>query len=212
VPSVAILASRAMSANDPVAAVAAPQVGWADLRSMLHGFVARRVPPRDVEDVLHDVFVRIARNLGQLRDDDRLTAWMYQVARNAIVDYHRRPHLQREEPLTEAPDDAGADADEPAVACELAAHLRTLVGQLPSPYREALELTDLDGVTQAEAAARMGLSVPGMKSRVQRARAQLRDLLHDCCEIEVDVRGRIVECQRREQTEIPPACCGKPEA
>jgi DNA-directed RNA polymerase specialized sigma24 family protein len=63
-----------------------------------------------------------------------------------------------------------------------------LLEQLPEPYREALALTEVDGLRQAAAASRLGLSPCGMKSRVQRARAHLRDLLLACCEVELDRR------------------------
>jgi RNA polymerase sigma-70 factor (ECF subfamily) len=72
-----------------------------------------------------------------------------------------------------------------------------LVQRLASPYREAITLTELDGLTQVAAAAQLGISASGMKSRVQRARAQLRDMLVSCCEIELDRRGGITSYRPR---------------
>jgi RNA polymerase sigma-70 factor (ECF subfamily) len=69
--------------------------------------------------------------------------------------------------------------------------------RLAAPYREAITLIELEGMTQASAAAHVGLSPSGMKSRVQRARAQLRELLVGCCEIELDRRGAIAGYQPR---------------
>lgn len=65
---------------------------------------------------------------------------------------------------------------------------------LPSPYREALTLTELEGLTQKEAAEMIGISLSGMKSRVQRGRERLRTLFDECCEIGVDARGRAIAC------------------
>ncbi len=177
---------------------------------MLQRFVAGRVPAQDVEDVLHDVFVRMQRGLGEVRDGERLTAWVYQIARNAIADHYRRPVRRRELPTADltalplAADEAGE------VPVELTAAVLRFVAQLPAADRQALELTDLQGLTQAEAARRLGLSVPGMKSRVQRARARLREVLDACCRIEVDVRGRIVDCEPRDRAAATPGCCDKP--
>jgi RNA polymerase sigma-70 factor (ECF subfamily) len=70
-----------------------------------------------------------------------------------------------------------------------------MVERLAEPYREAIRLTDLGDRTQAQAAATLGLSVPGMKARVQRGRAQLRELLRACCRIELDRRGQITELE-----------------
>ena len=76
---------------------------------------------------------------------------------------------------------------------ELAACLEPLLAQLPAIYREALQLTDLDGLTQAAAAAQVGLTTSGMKARVQRGRGQLKALLTDCCEIALDRRGGVID-------------------
>lgn len=68
-----------------------------------------------------------------------------------------------------------------------------MVATLPSSSRTALVLTDLEGMTQREAAERSGLSLSGMKSRVQRARRQLKETFLECCRIELDRRGGIVD-------------------
>ena len=85
--------------------------------------------------------------------------------------------------------DEAADSDP---RTELAGCLAPLVAGLPGGYREAMVLTEFDGLTQVAAAQRLGLSVSGMKSRVQRGRAMLRQQLTDCCQIEQDRRGAII--------------------
>jgi RNA polymerase sigma-70 factor (ECF subfamily) len=67
------------------------------------------------------------------------------------------------------------------------------VARLPSPYREAVTLVELEGLTVREAAEMAGVSVSGMKSRVQRGRAQLRQLFDECCEIALDARGKVID-------------------
>jgi RNA polymerase sigma-70 factor (ECF subfamily) len=66
-----------------------------------------------------------------------------------------------------------------------------LLGELPATAREALTRVDLEGQTQHAAAADVGISVSGMKSRVQRGRRQLRDLLERCCQVDVDRTGAV---------------------
>jgi len=90
-----------------------------------------------------------------------------------------------------------------AAEAELAPCLTPMVARLAEPYREAIELTSVHGLTQAEAATRAGLSVPGMKSRVQRAREQLKAMLLRCCEVDVDRRRGVADFQVRES-----ASCG----
>ncbi len=66
-----------------------------------------------------------------------------------------------------------------------------MVESLPAIYRDALRLTEFEGITQTQAAARLGISVSGMKTRVQRARGQVKDRLLDCCHVDLDSRGGV---------------------
>lgn len=170
-----------------------------ELAHKLRPFVARRVPPSDVDDVLQDVFVRVQRGLPALRDEERLVPWLYQVARSAVQESVRQ---RARHPL------AGLEFEEPAVvepeisvASEtgLAAFAAAAITQLPSPYREALTLTELQGVTQLAAAKLLGISTSGMKSRVQRGREKLRELLESKCDIVLDVRGGVIACEPRQK-------------
>jgi RNA polymerase sigma-70 factor (ECF subfamily) len=159
---------------------------WAEVRAELHRFVARRAPAADVEDIVQEAMLRIHRGLPGLRADGALVGWLYQVTRHALVD-----HLRARKPVV---DDHERDAEPDDTAFErLAACVRPFAAMLPPPYREAIELVELGGLTQVEAASRLGIPVSTMKSRVQRGRAQLRELLEQCCAIELDSRGHVVE-------------------
>jgi RNA polymerase sigma-70 factor (ECF subfamily) len=141
----------------------------------LRPFVERRVSGPDVDDVLQDVFVRMQRGLAGLRDEDRFGPWVYQVARSAILDHQRGgPRAVADVDATERARAGRARRrlaeDDGAVERELAAYVAPFVAMLPSPYREALTLTELEGLTQKDAAAMLGVSLSGMKSRVQRGR------------------------------------------
>lgn len=180
-----------------------PAVPWPDVAARLRPFVAHRVPTSDVDDVLQDVLVRMHRGLPDLRNDDRFSAWMFQVARNAIADAGRKNARVHEptDDLDETPAPASHD-DEREAATALASCVSVFVAQLPSPYREAITLVELEGKTAKEAAEIVGISVSGMKSRVQRGRAQLRELFDRCCEIALDSRGKPTDFTPRAQ----PSC------
>jgi len=184
---------------------------WRELDAKLRPFIARRVrSPVDVDDVVQDVFLRIQRGLAGLRDDERFGPWVYRVARSAVAHHHR---VAVRHPLAddEAPEEGGApppDAeDDGAAERELAAYVAVFVAMLPSPYREALTLTELEGVTQKEAAAMLGISLSAMKSRVQRGRQQLRAAFDACCRIALDVRGRVIACEPRPDGRLPDCRC-----
>jgi RNA polymerase sigma-70 factor (ECF subfamily) len=163
---------------------------WQDIATRLRPYIARQVPPADVDDVLQDTFVRMQRGLAALRDDERFTAWLFQVARSAVAEHgrararHPLATPERELPAEPASDDR--DASHALAGC-----VALFVAQLPSPYREAVTLVELEGLTIREAASMVGISLSGMKSRVQRGRARLRELFEQCCEIELDARGRV---------------------
>lgn len=177
----------------------AAAVPWTDVATRLRPFIARRVPSCDVDDVVQDVLVRMHRGLPNLRDDERFSSWMFQVARNAIVDAGRKHHAEvvEAEALDEYPTPTADDDRDAATA--LAGCVSLFVAALPSPYREAVTLVELEGKTAKDAAEMMGISVSGMKSRVQRGRAQLRELFEACCEIAVDSRGKPIDYTRRVQ-------------
>jgi RNA polymerase sigma-70 factor, ECF subfamily len=172
---------------------------WAELHASIRGFVARRVrQPADVDDVVQRVFLQVHRALPTLRETEKLHGWVYQTTRRAIADFYRTPSQSREVATGTAEgianELAGDDSPEGVEAAtrELSTCLRPLMSGLTAADQEALQMVEFDGVTQVEAAARLGLSVSGMKSRVQRARSHLRSALHDCCRIAVDRRGGVI--------------------
>ena len=179
---------------------------WAEFAGRLRAFVARRVPPGiEPDDVVQEIFLRVMRHLPSLRDIERIEAWLFQIARNTLHDAMRV--RQRRDGRTDPLDlDVPADVkieDVRAAEAELAPCLTPMVARLAAPYRQAIELTSADGLTQAEAAKRAGVSVSGMKSRVQRAREQLKVMLLQCCEVDIDRRRGVTDFHPRQ-----PGSCG----
>jgi RNA polymerase sigma-70 factor (ECF subfamily) len=170
----------------------------AALTDAVRAFVARRVRgPQDAEDVTQEALLRLYRNADTLRDEQALEAWMYRIAENAVIDHYRRS-AHRPDPVS--PDVVAAvpsGEDEPRGDALLASCLTPLVERLPDDYRTALELTDLGELTQEQAAAALGLSTSGMKSRVQRGRRLLRTEVSRCCRVELDARGAIADASLR---------------
>lgn len=164
----------------------------------LRPFLARRIPAADVDDVLQDVLVRMQRGLAGLRDDERFTAWLFQIARSAVAE-HGRARARHPLPAAADPPELPAPTpdDDREASRSLSGCVADFVARLPSPYREAVTWIELEGLTTREAAARAGISVSGMKSRVQRGRAQLRVLFEECCEIALDARGKVTEFAAR---------------
>ena len=182
---------------------------WDEVQNSLRAFIAKRVADEaSVEDLSQEVFLRVQRGLGGLKDTSRLLPWIYQIARHAIIDYYRARDRQPERPVGLASDlETLHPASLPLESSkgagqlrrELAACLRPMIERLSEDYRQAVTLVDLEGLAQHEAAARLGLSVSGMKSRVQRGRRQLREMLEACCVIALDRRRGVADYDLREQ-------------
>lgn len=182
---------------------------WRAFHDRLLAFIRRRVrSPEVAEDVLQEVMLRIHRHADELEQVDAVGAWVYRIARNAITDHYRRASNHREvlAGIEVDPEVIEPEADEPDVRAELADCIRPLADQLSATYREALLLCEFEGLSQAEAATRVGLTVSGMKSRVQRARRQLKQVLLQCCDVELDARSGIAGYRRRSSS------CGAPIA
>ena len=170
---------------------------WSEFGSELRNFIRSRIRDHAAgEDVLQEVFVKIYRKLPTLRTDERLEAWIWRITRNSIVDYFRRQHAEGSISKVLA---SGLDEDEPARP-DFTGCVRRFIGELAPHHREALFLTEWQRVTQEQLARRLGISLSGAKSRVQRARAQLKEMLLDCCRLELDRRGNILEMHRRKET------------
>ena len=168
---------------------------WEELGTALRHFILRRVgDPHLAEDLLQDVFVRIHRHIDSLGDRERLTAWVFRIARNVVSDHYRT----RQEGVELLDDETmpAVDGDE-EFESELGACASTMVAELPAKYRDAVRLVELEGRSQPEAAEHLGLSVSAAKSRLQRGRTQLKNMLLECCHIEFDRQGMPTDWEPR---------------
>ena len=178
---------------------------WAAFSDRLRGFIAKRVRNgSDVDDILQDVFAKIHAGLGRLRDDQKLEAWLFQVARRAILDHLRARSGTRR--AGGVPADLAERRTSADLSAEVASWLDPMMGLLPEDDREALRLADLEGLSQKDLAARFGVSLTAAKSRVQRARARLKTAVLDCCHLEMDRRGTPVDYTKKRDDCGPCAC------
>ena len=181
----------------PIAAEA-----WAQFRNGLARYLRGWLPSEaDAEDVLQDVFLRIHEGERAERPE-RLEAWVFGIARRAVADFYRARGRRPDGAPAEAAAAPGVESDEAGVNERRGDHdvheevlswLLPMVEALPEGYREAVRLADVEGQTQQAVADRLGLSLSGAKSRVQRGRALLGDLLRACCAVEFGPDGRAVE-------------------
>ncbi|HNX60918.1 MAG TPA: RNA polymerase sigma factor SigZ [Spirochaetota bacterium] len=171
---------------------------WNEFSARLRAFIRRSVSDSvTADDLLQDIFLKIHSSIDSLRDETRIRSWVYQIARNVIIDHYRSRSNE-----TVLPDGIPAreNRDEETAEDEIAAGLRAMAEDLPEKYRDALILSEFESVPQNELAARKNISVSGMKSRVQRGRQMIKDSLMRCCHFEFDRYGTIIDM-------YPASCC-----
>lgn len=160
---------------------------WNQHEAELRGYLTRRLgDPRQAEDLLQDTFVK-ALGLGSAFCTlNNARAWLFQVARNQLID-----HLRRQRPTVAL--DTNIAEQEPAIAAveTLAACLPRALSALDEQDREVISACDLEGMSQLDYARQQGIGLPGAKSRVQRARRRLRKQLQTACRVRFDDDGRV---------------------
>lgn len=168
---------------------------WYAYQSRIRGFIRARIDDAShVDDLMQEIFIKIHSGLDYLNDDERMGSWLFQITRNAIRDYYRcrKSSHPFDESLMEVGDDTVKQARRELEAC-----LLPMVEDLPETYREAVRLSEVDGLTQEAVAAKLGLSLSGAKSRVQRGRQLIRGILESCCQFEFDHRGHLVDYDKK---------------
>jgi RNA polymerase sigma-70 factor (ECF subfamily) len=194
-------------ANRPMTNHPSTDALWSSLSADLRRFIRRRVSDDHVaDDLLQETFVRVHRNQASLEEVESVAAWVYRIARNVINDHHRQ--ASGAAPLGEV-DPQVADEDVRSERrCGCPGWLGELVHSLPDGYRQAVEWSEIDGLNQQEVADRLGLSLSGAKSRVQRGRQMLKEALDRCCRFEFDRRGNMLDYEPKPERTVCRDCGG----
>jgi RNA polymerase sigma-70 factor, ECF subfamily len=172
-----------------------------EFRSRLYSFILKRVKDKDVtEDILHEVFLKIHKKSDQLKDVSKIESWIYSIARNTITDHFRGKKFDE---ITEEHDEAVEVSEQSDIQKTLNISMRSMILKIPQPYRDALVQADLRRKKQTDLAKKYGLSVSAIKSRVQRARKMLKEMLMQCCHFEFDKFGIVIDYN--------PICCKRCE-
>ncbi len=150
-------------------------------------------------DLAQDVFLRAHKGFDQLLDRERAKAWLFSIAHNVVQDFRKKS--KREVAGAAAPEEFWTG---PAPEHSLMDHpclpdcLRFMIDQLPEHYRELVYLADLRQMPQKDIAELLGRPYPTVKSQVQRARRQLKKSILDCCDVEVDKYGNVLDIRPKD--------------
>lgn len=169
---------------------------WRDYHTRLFAFIKNRVADNEAEDILQNVFVKVHTQINSLKENTKLGSWLYQITKNAVIDYYRSKRSS--EKLPDWIEQSHADEDE-LIRQEFSTCLTPMIKRLPEKYRLAIVHSEIERKTQKELAERAQISLSGAKSRVQRGRRLLKSMLHDCCRIEINQKKQLVSFEQKKQ-------------
>lgn len=172
---------------------------WDEFNRPLKQYIKKRVAnEEDAEDILQEVFIKIHNSLKNLEDEKKIHAWIYTITRNTITDYYRKNSKMPE--VTELDENISANSPlELTANLEIAACLKGMINNLPEKYKEAILLSEFEKLTQKEMSEKLGITVSGVKSRVQRGRKILKEMLFGCCQLEFDSLGHVIDYEHKEK-------------
>lgn len=168
---------------------------WEQISITLSKYIKKHINNKsDAEDVLQEVLLKIYSNIDDLRDYRKISVWVYKIAKNTIIDYYRR---KNKEMVQLAENVFEEDIDEDSCNTEISKCLNKMIEYLPEKYKEVIKLIEYNGLTQKEVSQHLGISVSAVKSRVHRARAMLKKMLIECCYIELDRLGNVIDYKHK---------------
>lgn len=140
-----------------------------------------------VNDILHEVFIKIHLKKDTLKNQDSIKSWVFTVTNNTILDYFNKNSKKLDIIIDLSSIEEETDHEHSAIDC-----LKPLIKKLPKTYVEAMLLSEIKGLKQAEVAKRLNISLSGAKSRIQRGRELLKEGFINCCDYTLNESGHLV--------------------
>ena len=174
----------------------------------LLGYIRSKIRSReDAEDILQNVFIRISSNVDKLSEEVKLKNWIFTITRNAIIDYYRMNATRKKVAVQEEINDDIIESDDPDPTKGLDQCMSSMIGLLPEEYRDIIIESEINGVKQKDLALRYGIPYPSLRSKVQRGRERLKQLFYNCCHIETDKLGNVIEARGKADCAGPCTPC-----
>ena len=162
--------------------------------------------PYIADEIVQEVFIKIHEKIDSLKDNTKVHSWVLQITKNTIFDYFRNQKMKFDSlDKIEAEENFIIDSikveNERDFQEEVSSGLRSMIESLPEKYYQALVLVEYEGLSQIDLAKKLNISPSGAKSRVQRARKMVQNILMNCCHYEFDKYGTVIGVKPKE------CCC-----
>jgi RNA polymerase sigma-70 factor (ECF subfamily) len=172
-------------------------------RSLL-GYVRSKIRSKeDAEDILQNVFAKISANADSLSEKEKIQNWLFTVTKNAVIDYYRTNAKKKNVELSESISEQLLEEESSDSTKGLDNCVSTMIAFLPEEYRAIIEDAEIHSISQKELAEKYNMAYSSMRSRVQRGRERLKQLFYNCCHIQTDSHGNVLQAQGRPDCESP---------
>ncbi len=156
---------------------------WSDFNDELYFFILKKVKNRDAaNDVFQNTFLKIHKNLSQLKKEEKVRAWIFQIARNEIA-----THFNEESIYVENLNKEISLPEYQHICC-----FDKFIDDLPEIYRQAIELIYIKGQKQKDVAKELEISLENVKARIKRAKDILKERFNECCKYKFDKNGKLI--------------------
>jgi len=171
------------------------EIDYQDIISLLERYIRKRIKnPQDAEDILQTILLKVFTKSKDVHNEHNIYPWVYKIAKNTIVDYYRTQNLTEVLNMDRLENQfVETYQDQTPITNPVSKCIAPMVDKLPIIYKEAIKLYEFEEHTQKEISERFGLSISGAKSRVQRGREKLKSMILDCCDLQYDKYGNIIE-------------------
>ncbi len=169
---------------------------WTDFHKELKAFILNKTRnSADTDDILQEVFIKIIRNINKVNQAENLRLYLYGIVRNAINDYFKNSkHIVDNTQIIEKFTEEETQTLNTTIAdcC-----IKPFINKLPDNYRDALLITEFQDVSQKQLAEKLNISYSGAKSRVQRGKEKLKELILNCCSYQSDAYGNLIDTENK---------------
>lgn len=177
---------------------------YTEFQGSLLAYIRSKISSKeDAEDILQNVFAKIVDNADSLSQKEKIQNWLFTVTRNAVIDYYRLKGKKKKVELSDSISQQLLDEESADPTKGLDNCVSTMIALLPEEYRRIIEDAEILGISQKELAKKYNMPYSSMRSRVQRGRERLKQLFYNCCYIQTDRRGNVLQQSGRPDCESP---------
>lgn len=158
---------------------------WDNFSDELYFFILKKVKHKHVaNDIFQNTFLKIHEKLSTLREEKRAKAWVFQIARNEVINHFNKESNYIDQLHNSEVD----DVQETSYAC----CFDKFINDLPEKYKSVVEMVYINGHKQKDVAKKLEISLENTKARIRRAKDMLKNRLMECCQYGLNKKGNLI--------------------